>query len=268
MMQALVRFLVISACATPFPAAAERSAWSAAEQSQLRLLLAPEKDGAVPGGIEIVMAPGWHTYWRYPGEAGMPPVFDFAGSTNVAKVDVLYPAPQRYDDGTSVSLVYKDEVVFPIAVTPERPGEPVSLRLKARFGVCSEVCIPAEAEAALAQESPAPADPLAEARLATFAARVPTPPLAGRLDIESAAVEGDHLAIAVRMPDSAYMDLFAEPPARWFTGQPTLASRAGGVSHYRLSLAGRPRDAPVSGQRFGFVAVAGGEAVEEAVEIP
>ena len=64
-----------------------------ADESQLRLLLTADAAGQIGGGIEIALEPGWYTYWRNPGEAGVPPVFDFSGSENVASVDVMYPAP-------------------------------------------------------------------------------------------------------------------------------------------------------------------------------
>ena len=73
--------------------------------------------------------------------------------------------------------------------------------------------------------------------------------------------------IDVRSPDSSYSDLFAEPPAGWYIGQPAFVERVDGRSRYRLSLAGKPRDAKVAGQIFGFVAVAGGEAIEESISV-
>jgi hypothetical protein len=93
------------------------------------------------------------------------------------------------------------------------------------------------------------------------------PPAAGRFDIESVTDQGNALAINVRMPDSSYSDLFVEPPAGWFVGQPVFVDRLGGVSRYRLSLDGKPRDQQIAGQEFRFVAVADGEAIEENVII-
>jgi hypothetical protein len=89
----------------------------------------------------------------------------------------------------------------------------------------------------------------------------------GRFDIESVTATDEALTIDVRMPESSYSDLFADPPAGWYIGQPAFVERVDGISRYRLSLAGRPSAAPVTGQSFRFVAVAGGEAIEEAVEI-
>ena len=259
---------LLLASLAPSAALAVRSDWSAAGQSRLRLLLAEPNSETISGGIEIALEPGWYTYWRNPGEAGIPPSFDFSGSENVAGVEVLYPAPERYDDGFSVSLIYRDNVVFPIAVTPREAGEPVTLRLAARFGVCKEVCIPTAAEAAVTIDGAAAPDPLTEAVLERALPKVPGPAEPGRLDVETITAEGDALFINVRSPDSAYEDLFAEPPPGWFIGQPAPIGRTGTLSRYRLPLDRRPRGADISGQTFRFVAVAGGDAIEEVVVIP
>lgn len=263
----ILRISLLVALVAPAAALAARANWSAADQSQLRLLLSAAEDGRLAGGIEIALEPGWYTYWRNPGEAGVPPVFDFSRSDNVADVEVFYPAPERHDDGASVSLVYWDEVVFPLAVTPLEPGRPVTLRVEASFGVCREICIPTQAGSTVTLSASPSSDPLTEARLQRFRPRVPKAPETDRFDVERVALEGDALLIDVRMPDSAYADLFADPPAGWYIGQPSFVARQGGVSRYRLLLSGRPRDAAIGGQTFRFVAVAGAEAIEKEVLI-
>ena len=260
----LALFLGVFCSANAFAA---HSDWAPADQAQMRLLLAAPQDGKLEGGVELVLDPGWHTYWRNPGEAGIPPRFDFSQSTNVASVDVLYPAPERYDDGSGVSLIYRDEVVFPLVVKPERPGETVVLRVRAEFGICSEVCIPTNAESELEAPAEPRADPLTDARLTQFRARVPTAPDPGRFDIEAVTASADALLIDVRTPDSSYIDLFAEPPPDWYIGQPVLVSRQAGMARYSLSLAGRPEGVATTGKTFRFVAVAGGEAIEKPIEI-
>lgn len=260
--------LLIALSAVPAAGHAARSEWSSADEAQVRMLLNPAAAGKLEGGIEIVLEPGWYTYWKNPGEAGVPPVFDFAGSENVGELQVLYPAPLRKDDSGSISLIYQDEVVFPLVITPRDAGRPVVLRLKAQFGVCSEICIPTQASAEVALAPDAAADALSAARLKGFEERVPKGPVAGRFDIEKVVPDGDSLDIDIRMPDSSYADLFVEPPEDWYIGQPVFVARVDGLSRYRLSLAGRPSGAPLKGQQFRFVAVAGGEAIEEDVEIP
>ena len=74
--------------------------------------------------------------WRYPGDAGVPPRFDFAGSRNVSDITVLWPAPTRFsEDGTQL-IVYKDQVVLPLRILPTDPDSPVKIRLKLEYGIC------------------------------------------------------------------------------------------------------------------------------------
>jgi DsbC/DsbD-like thiol-disulfide interchange protein len=264
----VARFLLLFAFATPAATLAARSEWAAADASEMRLLLLESAEGTITGGVQMVLEPGWHTYWRTPGESGVPPIFDFSGSENVADVKVSYPAPERLDQEGSVSLVYHDEVVFPLAVTPVDADRPVTLRLALQFGVCREVCIPTKASSELTYAAASGADPLAKALLERFQMRVPNPPQPGRFDVEKVVLADDALLIDVRMPDSSYSDLFAEAPAGWYVGQPVFLSRDNGVSRYRLSVAGRPDGGESQGNAFRFVAVAGGEAIEQTVALP
>jgi DsbC/DsbD-like thiol-disulfide interchange protein len=180
---------------------------------------------------------------------------------------VLYPAPERYDDGASVSLIYRDEVVFPLLVEPADPGKPVTLNVEMTFGVCAEICIPTRASASATLPPHAPHDALSEALVKRFMDRLPKPAEPGRFAIQSVVPTDDALEIDVLLPESGYLDLFADPPEGWYIGQPAFVSRDGGVSRYRLSLAGKPKDETVEGKIFQFVAVAGGEAIAQEVEI-
>ncbi len=246
-------------------AVAVRSSWNDVGEAEVRLLAQVGEDRVINGGVEIALEPGWYTYWRNPGDAGIPPSFDFSASENVAEVTVEYPTPERYDDGTSVSNIYRDQVVFPISVTPAVPGQPVALKLDLTFGVCREVCIPATADAELAiPAEPAP-DPLTAATLARFAARLPGPPEPGHFAVESVAREGDTITVLVRMPESSHADLFVDAPAGRILGQPTLVSRQGHIARFAIPAAGEA-DGP--GDQLRLVAVAGSRAIEATAPIP
>jgi DsbC/DsbD-like thiol-disulfide interchange protein len=177
------------------------------------------------------------------------------------------PPRKRHDDGASVSLIYRDEVVFPLVVTPADIARPVTVNVEARFGVCRDICIPTSAKAEVTLAPSAPPDALAATRLSRFRPRVPKPPQPGHFDVEAVTLAGDTLEIELRAPDSGLVDLFSESPAGWYLGQPTFVSRREGVSRYRLALTGRPPDAQIRGQSFRFVATSGREAIEEAVLI-
>ena len=86
-----------------------------------------------PGGRQVValhlkLAPGWKTYWRHPGDAGIPPVFDWRGSGNLAGLDLSWPHPTVFDIDGVRTIGYKAEVWLPIALEPRDPSRPVSLK--------------------------------------------------------------------------------------------------------------------------------------------
>ena len=108
------------------------------------------KTQKIVAGIQIELRPGWKTYWRHPGDAGgVPPNFDWSKSTNVAEARVVFPAPKRLTDETGDTIGYKDNVVLPVVITPSDAARPIDLKLDFTFGVCREICIPAEARLAL-----------------------------------------------------------------------------------------------------------------------
>ena len=131
--------------------AADVSPWDDDLQSAARLIAARahnESGGRVfRAGVEIKLKEGWKTYWRYPGDSGVPPVLDFSKSQNVKAVTVLYPAPMRFPDGAGGnSIGYKGDVVLPLHVVPEDVGKPVTLNLKLDYAVCEKLCVPVEAK--------------------------------------------------------------------------------------------------------------------------
>ncbi len=140
--------------------------------SAARLLSAgPMQKGVYRAGVEVDLAPKTITYWRQPGEAGSPPVFDFSKSRNVAKVEPSFPAPKRIDEAGTVVAGYDEKVIFPLAVTPKDPSAPVTLALTLDYAACGKICLPAKAELSLALPQ-AGASPFASA-IAAAESRVP-----------------------------------------------------------------------------------------------
>lgn len=101
------------------------------------------KSGTHMAGLQLSLAPGWKTYWRAPGDAGIPPLFDWSGSDNLAGVRLLWPAPHVFDLNGMRSVGYKGDFVLPIEVTAIDPARPVTLRAAIDLGVCNTVCMPA-----------------------------------------------------------------------------------------------------------------------------
>ena len=97
-------------------------------------------------GIEIRLDPGWKTYWRYPGDTGIPPTFDFSGSQNVKSTAVEWPAPEQFSDGAGGhSIGYVGDIILPLRVTPANTALPSTLHLTLNYAVCGTLCVPAKA---------------------------------------------------------------------------------------------------------------------------
>ncbi len=176
--------LVVAAMAAGWAASADaaRGGWVSQELLEgefvdARLIASANGVGTletIPAGLHIRLPDGWKTYWRSPGEAGLPPVVDWTGSANTADVRFDWPAPHRFTLFGIDTFGYAEEVVFPLAVTPRQTGEAVSLTGRLDLLVCSDICIPAQFDLGL--ELPA-TSATADARSANlidrFAAIVP-----------------------------------------------------------------------------------------------
>ena len=99
-------------------------------------------DGTYQGALRLTMKDGWKTYWRAPGDAGIPPQFNWGGSRNVGDVAITWPAPAVFDQNGLQSIGYEDQLVLPVEITPKNPSKPVRLRGEMDLGVCKDVCVP------------------------------------------------------------------------------------------------------------------------------
>jgi DsbC/DsbD-like thiol-disulfide interchange protein len=244
--------------------AADASPWDGGKQAAARLIA-----GAAPrrAGVEIRLAPGWKTYWRYPGDSGVPPRFDFSGSQNVKSVTVRFPAPKRLPDESGITIGYKRDVVFPLDIVPEDAAKPVTLRLKLDYAVCEKICVPADAKAELTLgDSSAFVD-----RIDASAATVPKAvPLGGdgALSIRAARREGTKVMVEVAAPAGAEVELFAEGPTPdWALPVPARVSEAAGVWRFAFDLDGLPPDTKPDGATLTLTAVAGTQAIEVAFRL-
>ncbi|WP_090201639.1 protein-disulfide reductase DsbD domain-containing protein [Yoonia tamlensis] len=93
-------------------------------------------------GLRITLAPGWKTYWRAPGDAGIPPVFSFNGSQNISAIAPHWPTPDVFDSAGMQTIGYHDSVVFPLTVHSNDPSTPMQISGRIDIGVCEEICIP------------------------------------------------------------------------------------------------------------------------------
>jgi len=268
----IVTIALSGACTSAW--AADASPWDGDTRVGLRLLAgARTRSAVVRAGIEIKLAPGWKTYWRYPGDSGVPPRFDFAGSQNVKDVTVAWPAPHRFSDDSGISIGYKDNVIFPLHVVPQDHSKPVRLRVKADYAVCEKICIPAEGRAELLLDGRGAE---LDQSLAAFEAQVPqrarigdVAPLAVRAVRRDNSGDRPRVIVDVAAPGSGPIELFAEGPTPdWALPVPEpIAGAPAGLHRFAFVLDGLPPGARADGAELTFTLVADGSAVEVATHL-
>jgi DsbC/DsbD-like thiol-disulfide interchange protein len=248
--------------------AADASSWDGDARSGVRLVAGNAAANEVlRAGIELRLAAGWKTYWRYPGDSGVPPVFDFSKSENVKSVAVAWPAPHRFTDDGGSTIGYKGGVVLPLRVVPENPQRPVTLRLDLDYAVCERLCVPAKGTAQLALgRAPSPH----EGALAAAEAHVPQParlgeasPLAIRSVRREEGSPHPRVIVEVAAPASAPLDLFVEGPTEdWALPVPDPIDGAPPLRRFVFELDGLPPGADAVGARLRFTLVSGDRAIE------
>jgi len=99
-------------------------------------------DGRRLAAVRLTLDPGWKTYWRAPGDSGIPPQFDWSRARNLSQVAISWPTPKVFDEDGIRSIGYKEQVVIPLYLTPLASGKPMRLRTTMSLGVCADVCMP------------------------------------------------------------------------------------------------------------------------------
>jgi DsbC/DsbD-like thiol-disulfide interchange protein len=128
------------------------------------------ENGAHMAALDLTLAPGWKTYWRSPGDAGIPPTFNWAGSENVKSIRIHWPAPTVFQTNGLQTIGYHDRLILPLEIIPENPGRPIQVKLRMDLGICDEICLPAMVTLATDLSAPGAADPSINAALAQRAA--------------------------------------------------------------------------------------------------
>jgi DsbC/DsbD-like thiol-disulfide interchange protein len=247
------------------PASAQDSSdWVQGFNSRVRLISGGVQNGRHLAGIEIVLDQGFKTYWRHPGESGLPPRFEWTGSRNLAGVDLKWPAPSRTKDAGGIAYSYSERVIFPLVVAATDPKKPVRLQVRAEYGVCKDICIPARAEFALTLNKTGLYGPTIEqalARVPREQALAAAGPLSV-LKVEPKPGEKPSLSVDVRFPSGSKPSLFVEAPDNWFlsaSGEPQEQKPDEG--RFTVTIDELPKDASGS-IPLRFTLVAGEQAVE------
>jgi DsbC/DsbD-like thiol-disulfide interchange protein len=259
-----------AALLTSFPGmqarAQDASPWQQDGHSAVRLLAGSRTGPVLLGGIAFQLQPGWKTYWRTPGDSGVPPRFDFSKSENIEAVTVLWPAPVKFDDGAGGhSLGYHGQIILPLRIVAKNADKPVTLRAAINYAVCEKLCIPVEANAELPISSVASTE---DSALFAALETVPKPANVGDpnpLTIRDVKREGKSTVLVdVVSPDSRELSLVVEGPTPdWGLPVPKLLEHSPpGVKRFAFQLEGLPPGTDPAGAALKLTLVGGDRSYE------
>jgi DsbC/DsbD-like thiol-disulfide interchange protein len=210
-------------------------------------------------GVLIELDPGWKTYWRMPGEAGIPPEFTWTTSAP-AEVKVSFPAPARHADQSGETVGYETSALFPVAVTPETATE-LDLGLELFFAVCKDICIPATASARITL-STMMVDPSGSARVEDAKKAVPVQGSAVRS--ASLVMEGGKPVLQLELEEMPE-DIFVEAPGPAYFRAPGFSANGRTA---RLPIDNLKDPASLSGTALTLTYRLNGVGFEQTVTLP
>ncbi len=260
------------------PAMAEgslQSAWSKASHSEIRLIAGGPvvgKTGVHRAGIAMHMNQGFKTYWRHPGDSGVPPVFHYDGSENLKSAEVLFPAPHRFADGAGgFSFGYAGpDLILPVRVTATDPSKPVLLKLRMDYAVCEKLCVPASGKVEMMLDNRTQAG--GHSKLLLAEQRIP----ASRAMAEGAAMrvaglrkadQPEHFLVDVAGTDIAGSggtppELFLEGESPWFLETRKFTGQPDGSGTFLVAVIERSKALDCTGADLTLTLVSDKNAVE------
>ncbi len=230
----------------------------------------PREDGTIAGFFDIALDPGWKTYWRDPGGAGIPPTLDFSQSRGIAVERMEYPAPVRVDDGYAIWAGYTRPVQFPLTFRPTGSAGG-QIHALAFIGICEKICVPFQAE--LVVELPASLSVQDPDKSAVDNAFARLPEAAGAdFSIENASLDlnANQLTVSAKLPAfrpaGVAADLFVAGPQGFAFSPPKLVSEQDGVAEWTVRVEPASKlDAESDAVPLDLVVTLGQRSIEQSV---
>lgn len=223
---------------------------------------APDASGEVHGVIEIEPAKGWITYWREPGEAGMPPQMTLVPGTGLTLEDLRFPPPRVFDQGGVRDIGYGE----PVSLTFTLKGKAADPALKAGvfIGVCKEICVPFQADFTVPFTGNAEEEAEAKAVLIAAENRLPEVPSADFFaEKPRIGVDGKTVTVPVGLPDLQNKpEFFLTGPDGYVYIEPMLARSGTSQADATFVLGELPRNYDLSGKTWRLLVKSGNRSME------
>lgn len=249
-------------------ARAESSDWALNEGGRMRLVVLPaDADGKRAAALQIEPSPGWITYWREPGDAGIPPSITLAPDSGYTLSDIGYPVPKRIDNGDLRDIGYDGPVTLPLVLSgPAGSSSSGKLKASVFIGLCRNICIPFQAEfqLSLTLSETAKAE---EAEIVAAARKTLPEAPSPDFSVQSHALssDGKQLSLTLTVPEGTAPDgaeIFVTGPGGHVFFADDERRLEGNALTVVLPISGLPRKYDMHGKRWGLLVKAGGRAME------
>ncbi|NEI30865.1 protein-disulfide reductase DsbD domain-containing protein [Rhizobium ruizarguesonis] len=268
------RFLIaavsMAAALVPFSTIhAEMSAWAENDGGRMRLVaLAPDAAGKIRAALQIEPKPGWITYWKEPGNSGIPPQITITPESGVSLDAIAYPVPKHFFKGGIEDIAYDAPVTLPLSLTAAGKG-PVAIDASAFIGICKDICIPFQANFQLKLGPAMQSHPEEEAILQAADASLPKPPSVD-FGVTAHAMSPDRktLSLTLALPGGgpgegkAAPDIIVTGPSGYAFTKQIGGNRDGAAFKVDVPIGKLPKDYDISGKQWNVLVIDGEKAME------
>jgi DsbC/DsbD-like thiol-disulfide interchange protein len=242
---------------------AATSEWASNEGGRMRLVaLAPDADGHVRAALQIEPRAGWVTYWREPGESGIPPQITLAPDRKAVLERIAYPVPKPISLGDIREIGYDAPVSLPLDF---RANGDTQLDITAFIGVCKNICIPFQANLSVGLPAAGSAEGTDAAIIAAANGSLPAAPSADfAVQSHSLSADGKTLSLRLTVPEGggAIPQVYVTGPSGYVFFKQAGASRNGRDVATTITIGKLPKSYTVKGKSWGILVVDGQRAME------
>ncbi|WP_414124606.1 protein-disulfide reductase DsbD domain-containing protein [Rhizobium sp. BR 317] len=244
---------------------AAMSDWANNEGGRMRLVaLAPDAQGHIRAALQIEPAPGWITYWREPGESGIPPQVSPTPDSGVALEKTSFPTPKPITVGAIQEIGYDAPVTLPLdfRLTGKQPS---TLHLTAFIGLCKDICIPFQAEFSLPLSAAGQSTPHEQALLDAANASLPQAPSAD-FAVENHRLSPDAKTLSLRLtlPETtgSAPSIYVTGPTGYVFFKQANGTRDGKTFATDIAIGKLPKNYDIKGKSWGILVIDGERAME------